>query len=257
MNNKKLFALLLCFSLFTSNFFTTNVLAETTDVRNQQPVYLFFNGFDITNFFVEKPVIVNNRTLVPIREVFEGLGAVVKWNGNDKTVYISNSSTTVILQIDSNIMIVNNVNVILDSSPTIINGKTMLPLRAVSEAFGLDVTWDNQTRIINIIGRLDSNSFNIDGFDSNGFNSDGFDSNGFDIDGFNSNGFDIDGFDIDGSHIDNFNNDDNDSSYYDDDKSLTNVEFELEVFRLTNIEREKEGVSPLKLHGELSDVRYP
>ncbi len=98
-------------------------------------------------------IIINSRTLVPVREVFESeaFGANVDWNGDKKEVYISYLDKLIILQIDSNIAYVNGEEFEMDVPPKLIRdtskkyAKTMIPLRFVSENLDFDVTWDPDT----------------------------------------------------------------------------------------------------------------
>ena len=107
-------------------------------------VYLFGEklSFDVP------PQIINGRTLVPMRAIFEELGATVDWNGDTKTATSVREDKTIILTIDSYTMYVNDEKVTLDVAPCLINGRTMVPARAVSESFDLKVDWDNDTRSV-------------------------------------------------------------------------------------------------------------
>ena len=99
--------------------------------------------------FDEAPVIKNGRTLVPLRAIFEKLGADVNWDENTKTITASRSGVNVKLQIDSNVMDVNGyLKKELEVSATIINSRTFVPVRAISEAFSCNVEWDDGTRTV-------------------------------------------------------------------------------------------------------------
>ncbi len=94
-------------------------------------------------------VLINNTTMVPVREVFESdaINAVVNWNGTTNQVFISYEDKFIVLKIDSKIAYINNepfelsvpAMLIQDMSKTY--PKTMIPLRFVSEALGFDVQW--------------------------------------------------------------------------------------------------------------------
>ena len=81
------------------------------------------------------PVILEDRTLVPARAVFETMGAEVAWNADTKEVYIKKQSDVVILKIDDEIGIKNGIAFSMDVPAKIVNDRTMIPVRAVSEAF--------------------------------------------------------------------------------------------------------------------------
>lgn len=85
-----------------------------------------------------------------MRGVFEALGATVDWDGATRSVIAYKDGTTVELVIGSAIMYVNGQPRSLNVAGQIINDRTMIPLRAVSEAFGADVYWDGGTRTVHI-----------------------------------------------------------------------------------------------------------
>ena len=101
--------------------------------------------------FDQPPVVENGRTLVPLRTIFEALGAEIAWDGETQTVRAIRYGTYIELQIGSNEMKVNNDIKYLDVPAKTINGRTMVPARAVAEAFGCNVSWDeaNNAVIIN------------------------------------------------------------------------------------------------------------
>lgn len=98
------------------------------------------------------PIILNGRTMVPIRFISEAFGAEVQWDSETRTVriYFERTFTRVTLQINNTIARINDKIVTLDAPPTIINGRTMVPIRFISEAFGATVDWDNATRTVTI-----------------------------------------------------------------------------------------------------------
>ncbi len=98
--------------------------------------------------------IINSRTMVPMRKIFELLGASIEWNGETRTVLATKNNTTIKLQIGNEIAEVNkngkNERIKLDSKPIIMNSRTLVPLRFISESLDKQVGWDseNQTAII-------------------------------------------------------------------------------------------------------------
>jgi len=91
-----------------------------------------------------------DRTLVPLRAIFEALGATVDWDGATQTVTAKKDSDVIKLQIGSNEMTVNGKTVTLEVPAQLINGRTMVPVRAIAEAFGAEVYWDAATRTVKI-----------------------------------------------------------------------------------------------------------
>ena len=95
------------------------------------------------------PIIENGCTLVPLRVIFEALGADVQWNGSTQTVTASKSGTKFILIIGG-AAYKNGQEVQLSVPAKIIEGRTMVPLRFISEALGCQVAWDGTTETITI-----------------------------------------------------------------------------------------------------------
>lgn len=94
------------------------------------------------------PFIKNDRTLVPIKFISESLGYEVKWDEAKRTVAINKEDNNMLLTIDSKTVVVNGENKTTDVAPAIYNNRTYVPVRFVSENFGLDVDWDNATSTV-------------------------------------------------------------------------------------------------------------
>lgn len=93
--------------------------------------------------FDQNPIIVDGRTLVPLRAIFEELGATIDWNGNTQTVTSTKDGTTISMTIGKTEMYKNGETKILDVAPQIVGGRTLVPVRAIAEAFNCDVQWDS------------------------------------------------------------------------------------------------------------------
>jgi photosystem II stability/assembly factor-like uncharacterized protein len=108
-----------------------------------------------TKMLDSPPIIKNGRTLLPIRAIIESLGGSVGWDSNEKKVTITLGSNKIELWIGKNTAMVNGASKPIDSDntnvvPEIINGRTMLPVRFVTENLGADVMWDGTTKTITI-----------------------------------------------------------------------------------------------------------
>ena len=97
-----------------------------------------------------RPFIENERTLVPMRAIFEALGAEVAWDGETETVaaYHAGYDISVVLQINNDKMFVNGDMVVLDVPAQIVNDRTVVPVRAIAEGLKCDVDWDGDTRTV-------------------------------------------------------------------------------------------------------------
>ncbi len=109
---------------------------------------VFVNGRNID--FDVAPTIENNRTLVPMRAILEALGLEVSWDEATQTVTATNGKIEVELLIGGQAY-VNGKPSNLDVPAKIINGRTMVPLRFMSEAMGWQVGWDDDTQTVTII----------------------------------------------------------------------------------------------------------
>jgi len=92
--------------------------------------------------FDSDPYEVNNRLLVPIRTISEATGAKVEWDGKANAAAIYRGSDKLVLYIGSSKASYNDIDIPLDVSPILKNGRTFLPLRFVSEWLGLQVNYE-------------------------------------------------------------------------------------------------------------------
>ena len=100
--------------------------------------------------FDQPPIVLNSRLLVPLRAIFEALGIQVVWNSKNGTIVAENKQTTIELQVGNPNATKNRNLVKLDIPPQIINGRTYVPTRFISEAFGCTVLWNKAMNTVNI-----------------------------------------------------------------------------------------------------------
>ena len=103
-------------------------------------------GYDRKNieFGSQAPVAEDNRVLVPLRKIFETMGATVDWDNDTQTVTATRGDKTIVLSIGSDQLYVNGEARTIDVPAKIINGKTMVPVRAIAEAFDCEVNWNQE-----------------------------------------------------------------------------------------------------------------
>ena len=109
-----------------------------------EKVTVYINGEKIV--FDQDPVIVSGRTLVPMRKIFEFFGFDVEWDGNLGKVTATKSDQTVCMNVGESYFTLNSTKYETDVPVTIIGDRTMIPLRALSEALKCDVQWDGENR---------------------------------------------------------------------------------------------------------------
>lgn len=119
---------------------------ETEAAPTSPTVYL--DGKQLS--FDVPPSIINGRMLVPLRTIFEGLGASLEWDGKTQTVVAAKDFMKVQVTVGEKEAFKNGQSFMLDVPAAIINGRTMVPLRFVSEAMGSAVDWNGSTRTITI-----------------------------------------------------------------------------------------------------------
>ena len=136
----------------TQSNIETTVANETKNevlTNNTKDILVFVDGNKIE--FDQKPIIQNGRTLVPFRKIFEALNADVAWNNDTQQVKAKRNDTEISFIIGQKVLYINGKDSIsMDVAPQIINGRSMVPLRVVSEALGVEVNWDNNQRIVTI-----------------------------------------------------------------------------------------------------------
>lgn len=124
-------------------------LASSTAAQTAAPyVGVFVDGAPVA--FDQPPVIMNGRVLVPLRGVFERLGATVTWDPASQTVLAQSGATSVSLRIGSPQAFVNGQPQMLDVPAMLIGGRTLVPLRFVSQALGAGVTWNAASSTVQI-----------------------------------------------------------------------------------------------------------
>jgi len=124
------------------------------EVEGATDIRLVVDGTDITH--LSEPIIVNDRTLVPIRFVVEGIGGEVEWDGEERSVTATRGDSEIYLKIDSYLFSYNNgeKHGLSDVAPEINNlgngDRTYVPLRLITNAFGIGIKWDGENRTVNI-----------------------------------------------------------------------------------------------------------
>lgn len=155
---KKILSILMTL-VFTMSFMTGCSAAENTKTDNEDFVLTMQIGNPVmTVNGTEKPidsegsapVIVNDRTLLPVRAVVEEMGGTAAWEAGTKTVTLNYKNDEIKLVIDSLTATLNGESKTLDTAPTIINDRTMLPIRFIAESFKFDVDWNQGTQTVTI-----------------------------------------------------------------------------------------------------------
>ncbi len=106
------------------------------------------NGIPVT--LDVPPRIMSGRTMVPFRFIGEAMGAEVAWEAPEQKITLTLFGKQIVLRIGSTTAMVNGNPVVLDAPPTIIGGRTLVPIRFVSESLGAKVDWEGTQQRITI-----------------------------------------------------------------------------------------------------------
>ena len=97
-----------------------------------------------------EPVRIGGATMVPMRDIFEALGAELTWNALAQTITAHKDVTTIELAINNPNAVVNGRTIPLSQPAQLINGKTFVPLRFVAEALNAQVGWNDALQLVSI-----------------------------------------------------------------------------------------------------------
>ena len=144
---KKIFTIILTVVLA---FSCTSAFAEDS-------ITVLLDGEAIS--FDVQPQIINSRTMVPMRAIFTALGAQVEWVEEHRLIIAAKDTSIIAMMIDSPVMHIGDLEtneqktIELDSPPVIVDSRTLVPVRAISDALGVAVDWDADTRTV-ILGEV-------------------------------------------------------------------------------------------------------
>ena len=142
---KNILLLIFAWLILSAAMYTcTSATDEESEKSEEISVYLKGNKI---NFDVQAQTI-NDRTMVPIRAIFEAMGATVKWDDISQTATCQKDNTTVKMTLDSETEYINGTAVKMDVAPISIDNRTLAPARYVAEAFGYTVNWEEETKSV-------------------------------------------------------------------------------------------------------------
>ena len=131
---------------------STIVILSSIGVSAAESVTVTLNGNPIE--FDVPAQIINDRTMVPMRKIFESLGATVDWVEQQQGIIATKDSKIIVMKIGSPVMLVSDMasgsqeKITLDVPPMIVGGRTLVPVRAISESLGVAVDWIEETQTV-------------------------------------------------------------------------------------------------------------
>lgn len=151
---KIIFIMLIILSLgilCSACFADTNANANSVTFQIGNPIMTADNEeIEIDQGRDTVPVIVEGRTLLPMRAIIETMGGTVDWDNEQQTIVLSYGNNQIELQINNSRAYLNGEEKEIEVPPVIINGRTMLPIRFIAESFGFNVDWNSTEQIITI-----------------------------------------------------------------------------------------------------------
>ncbi|MBL0388599.1 N-acetylmuramoyl-L-alanine amidase [Tumebacillus sp. ITR2] len=130
--------------LATGVFALFALIGVSADAHASTPISVVIDGQ--VQQYDRPPLLYQNRTFVPMRGIFETLGAKVLWDGTTETVTATRDGSTVSLKLNSTTAYRNGQPYTLDAEPRLIDDRTMVPVRFVAESLGVDVVWDSESQ---------------------------------------------------------------------------------------------------------------
>ncbi len=117
--------------------------------KGSNEIEMYINGNKIESDVA--PVITDNKVFLPVRAIFEAIGAEVEWDNETNTVISKLDGNTVNMQIGNDIIVVNGEIKEIDTPAQIINNRTLASVLTFTESYACDVIWDTESNIVNII----------------------------------------------------------------------------------------------------------
>lgn len=134
---------------YAAEFCEKNELSYLTDNSVNSGITVLYNGTRISfHSYGQNPELLNSRTLVPLRSIFEAMGAEVEWDGTTSTAIAKRGSIEVRVTIGANEIYKNGEKISVDVPAQLINGRTLVPARVIAEAFGADVQWNGDGKTV-------------------------------------------------------------------------------------------------------------
>jgi DNA-entry nuclease len=127
---------------------TASALAAGITANAADTISVTVDGTELS--FDVMPQLIDNRTMVPMRAIFEALGAEVSWDQSTATATGTKDGTSVSITVNDNRLIKNGTVIELDVPAQLVDSRTLVPVRAISEAFDCDVEWNGDTHTVAI-----------------------------------------------------------------------------------------------------------
>lgn len=132
--------------------FGASEIEENNSTQTPPVISVKLDNVDL--LFDQPPILINDRTMVPIRVIFEAMGYMVEWNVETQTATSIKGNDKIIVQLNNNVIkyTINGYagEYVCDVVPQIVSGRTLVPARAVAESAGCMVEWNGETQLVSI-----------------------------------------------------------------------------------------------------------
>ena len=135
----------LCTILIVASIFNLSMITTLAT----QPIKLVVAGETINTDVA--PIIVNDRVMIPVRAVFESIGAKVSYDASAQLITATKRDRVIQMSVGNNVMLVDNKEVELEVAPFVRDDRTLVPVRACAEAFDLNVQWLQESRTVKVL----------------------------------------------------------------------------------------------------------
>lgn len=126
-------------------------MASQAVISKAEDIGVFVDGKSVE--FDVAPAAIDGRTMVPLRAIFEAMGAVVEYNPNTKEIISKKDSTVVKMTLGSKTLEINGEKQEMDVCPVVIDNRTLVPARYAAESFNAVVQWDAENSDVLIFSR--------------------------------------------------------------------------------------------------------
>ncbi|MBQ7097360.1 MAG: leucine-rich repeat protein [Clostridia bacterium] len=134
---------------YAEKYCKKNQISYLTDNSVNSGITVLYNGTRISfHAYGQNPELLNSRTLVPLRSIFEAMGAEVEWDSATSTAIAKRNGIEIKIQIGANEMYKDGKAISVDVPARLLNDRTMVPVRVLAEAFGADVQWNENGRTV-------------------------------------------------------------------------------------------------------------
>ena len=135
-----------------------NLVLAKSESANNKEIKVYFNDEQIS--FDQQPVIVDGRTKVPFRAIFETMGTVVYYRESDKSILgLSRDGDVIQHTIGTNKATINGIEKTYDSISEMMNGRTLIPVRMVSDLLNAEVEWKEKSKEVLIEKEITTNEY--------------------------------------------------------------------------------------------------